>query len=127
MSEGRELIELVGKLGLWLDEGCPGDGRALFAEDAEVRTPGGVAKGVDALVAQARRNHTVPTQHFITNPQIDLHAGRATIGANLLVVFAYEAGPRLLGERYELEAARTEDGWRISRVQARPIWEVATA
>ncbi|TDC45098.1 hypothetical protein E1281_31480 [Actinomadura sp. KC345] len=82
-------------------------------------------RGVDALVAQARRNHTVPTQHFITGPLIDVHGDRATIAANLLVVFAHEGAPRLLGERYELEAARAESGWRISRVQARPIWEVS--
>ena len=29
------------------------------------------------------------------------------------------------GERYELRAARTREGWRLSRVQAHPIWEAA--
>ncbi|MGP4022979.1 nuclear transport factor 2 family protein [Actinomadura sp. 3N407] len=127
MDDRQELTELVGRLGLWLDEKQFDEGRAVFTEDAEVHTPGGVAEGVDALAAQARRHHTVPTQHFITNPLIDVDGDRATIGANLLVVFAHEGGPRLLGERYELEAARTEAGWRISRVQARPIWEVTNA
>ncbi|MFG2088716.1 nuclear transport factor 2 family protein [Spirillospora sp. NPDC048824] len=125
MDDRRELTELVSRLGLWLDDKSFDEGRALFTEDAEAHTLGGVAKGVDALVAQARRNHTVPTQHFITDRLIDVDADQATIRANLLVVFAHEGGPRLLGERYELVAARTEGGWRISRVQARPIWEVA--
>ena len=107
MNDRNELSLLVSRLGRWLDEKSPGDGRALFTEDAEVHTLGGVSKGVDALVEQARRNHQVPTQ------------------ANLLVVFVKDEGLRLLGERYELRAARTGDGWRLTRVQARPIWEVA--
>ncbi|NDU75276.1 nuclear transport factor 2 family protein [Actinomadura sp. DSM 109109] len=125
MDDRAELTALVSRMGLWLDEGSPGDGRAVFTEDAEAHTPGGVAKGVGALVAQARRNHTVPTQHFITGPLIDVDGDRAAIGANLLVVFAREEGLRLLGERYELRAARTLDGWRLTRVEARPIWEAA--
>ncbi|MEV0659962.1 nuclear transport factor 2 family protein [Actinomadura luteofluorescens] len=125
MDDRAELSALVSRLGLWLDDKSPGDGRAIFAEDAEARTVGGVAKGRDALVAQARRNHTVPTQHFITDPLIDVDGDQAAIGANLLVVFAREDGLRLLGERYELRAVRTADGWRIRRVEVRPIWEAA--
>ncbi|WP_433475468.1 nuclear transport factor 2 family protein [Spirillospora sp. CA-142024] len=127
MDDRYEVSVLVSRLGLWLDEQSPDEGRSLFTDDAEAHTPGGVAKGADALVEQARRNHKVPTQHLITNPIIHVDGDQATIGANLMVVFAHEDGPRLLGERYALEARRTEDGWRISRVQARPIWEVANA
>ncbi|MEV4001174.1 nuclear transport factor 2 family protein [Actinomadura sp. NPDC049753] len=125
MDDRAELSALVSRLGLWLDDKSPGDGRAVFTEDVEARTLGGVAKGIEAVVAQARRNHTVPTQHFITNPLIDVHGDQAAIGANLLVVFARDEGLRLLGERYELRAVRTADGWRISRVEVRPIWEAA--
>ena len=127
MDDRQQLSTLVSRLGRWLDDKSFGDGRTLFTEDAEVHTPGGVAKGVDNLIEQAGRNHTVPTQHFITNPLIDVDGDSAAISANLLVVFVHETGPRLLGERYELEAARTGDGWRISRVQARPVWEVENA
>lgn len=127
MDDRQQLSTLVSRLGRWLDDKSFGDSRALFTEDAEAHTPGGVAKGVDNLIEQAGRNHTVPTQHFITDPLIDVDGDKAAISANLLVVFAHEAGPRLLGERYELQAARTADGWRLSRVQARPIWEVTNA
>ncbi|NVI86373.1 nuclear transport factor 2 family protein [Actinomadura sp. BRA 177] len=127
MDDRQQLSTLVSRLGRWLDDKSPGDGRALFTEDAEAHTLGGVARGVDALVEQARRNHTVPTQHFITDPLIDVNGDKAAISANLLVVFAHESGPRMLGERYDLQASRTVDGWRLSRVQARPIWEVANA
>ncbi|GGQ00894.1 hypothetical protein BKA00_005486 [Actinomadura coerulea] len=123
MDDRAELSDLVSRLGLWLDDKSPSDGRAVFTEDAEAHTLGGVAKGVEALVAQARRNHTVPTQHFITNPLIDVAGDQAAIGANLLVFFAREDGLRLLGERYELRAVRTADGWRVKRVEVRPIWE----
>ncbi|MEO3822983.1 nuclear transport factor 2 family protein [Actinomadura sp. B10D3] len=127
MDDRQQLSALVSRLGRWLDDKSPGDGRALFTEDAEAHTLGGVSQGVDALVAQARRNHQVPTQHFITDPLVDVDGDRAEVSANLLVVFAHEGGPRLLGERYELEAARTRDGWRISRVQARAVWDVELA
>ncbi|MGW3767616.1 nuclear transport factor 2 family protein [Actinomadura verrucosospora] len=125
MDDRAELAALVSRLGAWLDDKSPGDGRTVFTEDVEARTLGGVAKGLEAVVAQARRNHTVPTQHFITNPLIDVDGDQAAIGANLLVVFARDEGLRLLGERYELRAARTVDGWRIRRVEVRPIWEAA--
>lgn len=125
MDDHRALSELVGRLGRWLDDGSPGDGRGLFTDDAEVRTPGGTASGLDALVAQARRNHAVPTQHFITDPLIEVDGDRATIHANHLVAFVPEGGLRLTGGRYELEAARTPNGWRLTRVQARPVWEAA--
>ncbi|TYK50688.1 nuclear transport factor 2 family protein [Actinomadura decatromicini] len=128
MNDRAELSALASRLGLWLDEGAPETGLALFTDDAEARTLGGVAKGVKALIAQAQKNHKVPTQHFITNKLIELDGDRAVIQANLLVVFANEEGPRLLGERYELSAVRADDGWRISRVQVgRPVWEIANA
>ncbi|MDL4816676.1 nuclear transport factor 2 family protein [Actinomadura opuntiae] len=121
------LTELVGRLGRWLDDKLFDDTRAVFTEDAEVTTPGGTSTGADALAAQARRNHTVPTQHFITNPLIEVDGDRAAIDANLLVVFANDGGPRVLGERYALEAARTPDGWRISKVRSRVVWELPAA
>ncbi|WUH99409.1 nuclear transport factor 2 family protein [Spirillospora sp. NBC_00431] len=125
MDDRHELVVLVSRLGAWLDAKSPDEGRVLFTEDAEAHTLGGVAKGVEALIEQARRGHRVPTQHFTTDPLVEVSGDSATIGANLLVVFAHEDGPRLLGERYELEAVRAADGWRISRVETRLIWEVA--
>lgn len=127
MDDRTELSELISRLGRWLDDKAPDEGRALFTADAEAHTLGGVARGVDDIVAQARKHHTVPTQHFITDPLFDVRDDRAAISANLFVVFVHEDGPRLLGERYELQAARTQDGWRIARVQTRLIWEVANA
>ncbi|NED49888.1 nuclear transport factor 2 family protein, partial [Micromonospora aurantiaca] len=43
MDDRQQLSALVSRLGRWLDDKDFGDGRALFTEDAEVHTPGGVA------------------------------------------------------------------------------------
>lgn len=121
-----ELTRLISRLGRWLDAGAPGDAAAVFTPDVSVSTPGGQSRGLQAVVAQARRNHDVPTQHFVTNPLIALDGDTATIGANLLVTFA-RAGdePELMGERYAFDAVRTADSWRISRVEVAPLWRRA--
>ncbi|RSN64789.1 nuclear transport factor 2 family protein [Actinomadura sp. WAC 06369] len=120
-----ELTDLVTRLGRWLDGATFDDPARFFTADAEAHTAGGAARGRDALVRQARRNHTVPTQHFITDHRFEPDSDRVRVTANLLAVFAGADGPRLLGERYDLRAVRTADGWRITRVQADPIWEAA--
>jgi len=122
-ADRRALEALVGRLGRWLDDGAPAAAaRSLFTPDVVVRTAGGRAEGLDAVVAQAARNHRVPTQHLIANPLVALDGDRATIDANLLVAFARAEGTELLGERYALEARRTGDGWRLARVAATPVW-----
>jgi SnoaL-like domain len=121
-----EIIELVSRLGVWLDEKRFNEARAILTEDATVKTPGGSVAGVDQVAEQARRNHVVPTQHVITNVLIDLDGDRATVGANLIATFAHgpdPSGPLFQrGERYTFEAVRTADGWRLSRVESKPIW-----
>ncbi|GAB3957745.1 hypothetical protein GCM10029978_001070 [Actinoallomurus acanthiterrae] len=129
MTDHVELSALVTRLGLWLDEKRFDEARTIFTEDATADTLGGTVHGVDALAAQARRSHPadVATQHFITNPRIEVDGDHAAIDANLLVVFAAPTGQRILGERYRLEAVRTPGGWRLSRVAASPIWEFSPA
>src|SRR4051794_19508401 len=118
-----ELDELVSRLGRFLDEARWEEAPLLFTEDATVTTPGGTARGRVALVAQARRNHSEPTQHVITNCVIDLDGDRARIGANLLVTFAPDGAPRAqLGERYAFSAVRTGAGWRLASVEVRLVW-----
>lgn len=136
LTDRVELEALVSRLGRWLDDGGDAQqGRELFVERIALDTPGGIAEGVDAVVAQARRNHTVPTQHLITNQLIELDGDRAQITANLLVVFAdgeqVAVGPRAtelptfgraLGERYRFEAVRTGDDWRLARIEVTAHW-----
>jgi hypothetical protein len=66
----------------------------------------------------------------ITNVLIDLDGDRATVGANLIATFVHGPGPSVplfqRGERYSFEAVRTDDGWRLSRVESKPIWTVGS-
>ena len=121
MNDHQDIVDLVSRLGLWLDEKRFEDARSVLTDDVTVRTPGGQAEGIERVVAQAGRNHQVPTQHLITNVLVDLDGDRATATANLLVTFAGETIERH-GERYRFGAARTPDGWRLRRIEVTPIW-----
>lgn len=119
---------LINRLGRCLDERDFEGLRELFDVDAQVHTPGGTARGHDALVDQARHRHSAPTgiQHIVTNRMIDVDGDRAEVRANLLVAFAgagpADPSPFLLGEVYRFRFVRTADGWRISRLSSAPVW-----
>jgi hypothetical protein len=124
------LSDLAARLGLWLDEQRFDETADLFVPDTTVQTPGGAAHGVQALAEQARRNHAgFRTQHVITDVLADVDGDRAHLRANLTVTFAKPGADgalpvpvRTLGERYDLDAVRTGHGWRLSRVEVRPVW-----
>jgi hypothetical protein len=128
LIDRSKITELVSRLGIWLDEKRWHEARSILTEDATATTSGGSVAGVDQVVEQARRNHVAPTHHVITNALIDLDGDRATIGANLIATFVGGpdgSGPHSqLGERYRFEAVRTSEGWRLSHVEARPVWSV---
>ncbi|RBO89376.1 nuclear transport factor 2 family protein [Nocardia puris] len=132
LLDRAEITALADRLGIALDDGRFDDFRAIYAADATATTPGGTARGVDALIAQAGRNHSpdLRIQHFISNVRIDLRGDAATVRANLVVVFA-PAGPLAapgytLGSIYHFDAARTSDGWRLTSVRTEPRWAVGT-
>jgi hypothetical protein len=119
MNDHQNITDLISRLGRWLDDKRFDDARAVLTEDVTVSTPGGQATGLERVVAQASRNHRVPTQHLITNVLVDLDGDTATATANLLVTFA---GETQQGERYAFGAARTPEGWRLSRIEVTPVW-----
>jgi hypothetical protein len=137
------IARLVYQLGVALDDGRFEDLRSIFIPDATASTPGGTASGIDAVVAQAARNHTpdARTQHVITNVLTDIDdsgsGSSATVRASLIVTFALTsddvAAPALappatftLGETYAFTAARTPSGWRLSSVETVPLWSTGT-
>lgn len=116
------------RLGHWLDDKRWDDGPSLLAEDVTVATPGGSAQGIEAVVDQARRNHSVDaTHHIMATIDVDVDGDQATARANSIATFVPSAGrPRaclIHGERYRFRAVRTSDGWRLSRVEVSPVWE----
>ena len=119
MNDRQDITDLISRLGRWLDDKRFDDARSVLTEDVTVSTPGGRAEGLERVVAQASRNHQVPTQHLITNVLVDIDGDAATATANLLVTFAGESQQ---GERYLFGALRTPEGWRLSRVEVTPIW-----
>jgi hypothetical protein len=130
LADHQALIDLPSRLGAWLDDQRFDETGDLFVPEASVSTPGGTAHGAEALAAQARRNHVgARTQHAITNVLVDRDGDRARLRANLVVTFAAAAVPaglpaptKTLGERYDLDAVRTRDGWRLARVAIAPVW-----
>lgn len=135
LTDREEITDLVYRLGAALDEGRFEELKSIFTDDATAQTPGGLARGRDALIAQASRNHSPEEriQHLIGNVQVDVTGDRADVRANLLATFASPAAadaearlapePRLtLGEVYRFQAVRTPHGWRLSRVETTPLW-----
>ena len=127
----REAIgDLIHRFGVVLDEQRFDDLHAVFAEDATITTPGGHAEGLDAIVAQATRNHTpeLRTQHLATDLVIDLDGDRARARANYIGVFATGSGdpapaPQFqIGSVYHFDLVRAADGWRINTMEMVPTW-----
>jgi hypothetical protein len=140
LVDRNEISDLVHRLGVVLDEGQFDDLRSLLAQDATVRTPGGIAEGREAVIAQASRNHPAeqPIQHVITNILVDLDGARAQARANLVVYFGPLGGASdsavplappveyTTGEVYHYDLVRTSEGWRFSRIQTTPVWRSGT-
>ena len=105
-----QITEVLAGLGRWLDDKRWDDAADVLARGVRITTPGGAVEGIDAAVAQARRNHDEVTQHLFTNVVVDLDGDRADVGAESLIA----SGPqRRLGSRYALGFVRTPAGWRI--------------
>jgi hypothetical protein len=120
LYDRNEITEVVAGLGRWLDDKRWDHADEVLAADVRVTSPGGVAEGRDAAVAQARRNHDEVTQHLFTNVVVDLDGDRADVGAESLIALGPE---RRVGSRYALGLVRTPAGWRIDALTVTPIWD----
>lgn len=126
LADRAELDALITKLGRWLDGGVHEPPRELMDERIAVATEGGRAEGIEVVAAQAARNHgAYRTQHAITDRLIELDGGRAQVGANTIVRFdaiAEDGESFTVGGRYRFEAARGEEGWRLTRIEVASLW-----
>jgi hypothetical protein len=124
LTDRVDLVDLVARLAQWLDGQRFDEAGDLFTPDIAVRTPGGSAEGLEAVIAQARRNHEgATTHHSITNVLPAVDGDSATIDANVLLTFVHPDGTLdSLGGRYRLRAVRNEPGWRLNYIQVDPVW-----
>lgn len=129
LMDRHELVDLVNRLGLILDEKRFDDLRSIYTEDAEGVFPSGAVRGVERLIDQAHRNHMDfdRMQHIFSNVLIDLVDDRATVRANLVATLVRSAetpgASHLdLWAGYRFDAVRTARGWRFSRVELSPVW-----
>ncbi|MFF9011357.1 nuclear transport factor 2 family protein [Streptomyces sp. NPDC014870] len=126
LTDRQEIGDLVASLGRWLDDADFDAGGDLFTADVSADTPGGTARGRNAVVAQARRGHEGRRcQHFITDLRTDVRGDRASAEANFMVAFAgtTEAEPtRFTGARYHLQACREEGRWLLNSVRITSVW-----
>jgi hypothetical protein len=120
LHDRNEITEVLAGLGRWLDDKRWDHADEVLTADVRVSSPGGVAVGRDATVAQARRNHDEVTQHLFTNVVVDLDGDRANVDAESLIALGEQ---RRVGSRYALGFARTPAGWRIDSLAVTPIWD----
>src|SRR4029453_5168038 len=135
LSDRQAIADLITRLGRMLDDKSFDDTEAILADEVTVQTPGGRARGRDAVVAQGRRNHTVRTQHVITNVLIELEQDYPRAWANLVPTFApdepesqltingaEQSEQRLtLGSRYRFEAAGGARGGGLTSNEGAPV------
>ncbi|MEX5713477.1 nuclear transport factor 2 family protein [Parafrankia sp. FMc6] len=129
ITDRAELAAMVGQLGRWLDTGDDKEGRAIFHEDATIHSARGGATGIDDILEYARRTNddNENSQHLITDVLVELDGDRATMTANELVAYfpsrtVFPSLSRLVGLRFAFQALRTQDGWRLTRVEVTPLW-----
>ncbi|WP_052849749.1 nuclear transport factor 2 family protein [Streptomyces avicenniae] len=128
LADRLELTELTNRLGPWLDDKAFDEIASLYTADVVGEFPGGTVEGAAALAAQARRTHPadVVTHHLTANVVIALDGDEATVRANQTATFNVPGAPLepafAVGERYDLRAVRTPDGWRFARVRVHQAW-----
>jgi hypothetical protein len=56
LTDRQAIVDLISRLGLWLDDKRFDDARSMFTEDVTIDTGGGSTRGIDGVAEQARRN-----------------------------------------------------------------------
>jgi hypothetical protein len=132
LLDRNALTTLVHSVGRNLDLKRFDEFRSIYTPDARAETPGGVGDGIDAILAQVRRNHDgfEVSQHLFGDVHVAITGDRAEVGANTLVTLVPRATDlginRQLGVFYSFDAARTSGGWRFTRVGITPLWSRST-
>lgn len=130
LTDRNEIVDLISRLGLYLDEKRFDDARSVFTEDAI--GPFG-DQGVDVIAERSRQNHA-PFEgiwHLIANCLIELDGDRATARARVMGIHVQRADEPDThhggGSVYHLDVVRTPAGWRISRLRLEEVWSSGSA
>jgi hypothetical protein len=128
-----QIYELMDRYGVVHDFGTPEEYAALFTPDAEILVGAGpsVAKGHDALVAMAARDHqrfgggttadgkqALTMRHVISNRLVELTGKDSARGSSYVttLIKTPDNGLAVLSiGRYEDEYVRRGGAWRIAR------------
>lgn len=123
-----EIEQLISRLAAALDERRIEQFEQIFAADVQASFPFGSVDGIEQMGAIARRNLAPyeKTQHVITNVLVQLDGDRADVRAHLIAVHvpvAAEPSTHFdVGATYRFAVRRTDDGWRLARLELTPVW-----
>ncbi|MDA2803846.1 nuclear transport factor 2 family protein [Nocardiopsis suaedae] len=128
LADRAEITDLLSRHGRWLDDKRFDDVRSVFTANAVVVVGSGEVQGADRVAELAARSHGpfARTHHLTTNPLVEVDGDRAVLGAQQIAVFCREgeAPEFTVGEEYRMEAVRTPEGWRLSRVEGDRLWRL---
>ena len=122
-----EILRLLATLAQAIDDRDEARYRACLADEVAGTSPSGDPNAWLAVPSQEYAHRSIEavsamtwTHHKLCNPVVDLMGDRATAKADVVVdmeASGSEGHPKHLtiGGRYELEFARVDQGWRISK------------
>ena len=100
--------------------------RPLLTEDVRANLPNGSHQGITGLPTFMSHQATwAATQHYATNSVVDAHGDQASVRTNVHAVHVPHDGSAPLftgGAHYDIQAQRTEDGWRITQLDVTVLW-----
>ena len=127
LADELEILRILATLAQSVDDRDEARYCACLADEVMVPTPNGDTSRWLAVSRQEYARRSVEaasdmawTHHKLCNPVVDLMGDRASAKADVVVDLATlgSEGQRehlTIGGRYELEFARSEEGWRISK------------
>lgn len=124
LADRAELADLVARHSQWIDEGRYDETDRLFTEDVFVTSPRGEARGIEALIGLARSGHDTyaRTLHNKSNLVTEVDGDIASVRAHDIAVFVIDDKKEAVGAGiHRYGARRTEDGWRVDRLEITPI------
>jgi len=123
-NDRHEVAGLVSRLYALIDEGRYDELGSVYARDVELELPTGSLRGLENIVTVARQRfgRYERVQHVSSDVLVELEDDAASIRANHLAYHLHAGGRFDAGIVQRFEAARTPDGWRLTKGRADVIW-----